>query len=227
MEPVKKNSTVDMASEKIIEFLQTGNLGIGEKLPTEKAMCDMLNISRTTVREAYRKLQSQGYIEIINGKGAFVLNKEQNIIQESINSLRSKKTLISDYLEVRMSLDPLAARLAALNRKEEDIAYLREIHSQFQEFYKKNDNKAMAEADAEFHLAIVKMTKNDLLIALIKIINYYFEQLREKSFKDRNHASNAIVPHSKIIDAIEARNPERAAQESIEHMRIAINDLCS
>ena len=227
MRPIEKQSTVDLATDMIIEYLKSGEVEIGDKLPSEYMMCKRLNISRTTIRETYRKLQSLGYIEIKNGKGAFVKNREQDIVQQAISWFRGHTAQMSDYLQVRINLDPLAAQLAATHKTDSDIARLREIQNHFEKACEQKDNKAMAELDAKLHEAIVLMTQNELLIALIRIVNYYFEQLRQTSFKVQKNAYHAVEPHRLIIEAIAAGDQEKAARESIKHMLAAYNDLCS
>ena len=90
MEPIYKKSTVDLAVEKLIEYIQGDEVEVGQKLPAEVWLCRELNISRTTIREAYRVLQSQGYLEIRAGKGAFVKSKERDFIQEAYTCLSRK-----------------------------------------------------------------------------------------------------------------------------------------
>jgi GntR family transcriptional repressor for pyruvate dehydrogenase complex len=226
MRPIEKQSTVDLATEMIIRFLKSGELEIGDKLPTETVMCQRLNISRTTIREAYRKLQSLGYIEIKNGRGAFVKNREQDVVQEAISWFRGHSVQMNDYLQVRINLDPLAAQLAARNRSNSDINHLRDIQAKFETAIADGDNKTMAKLDAEFHENIVLITNNELLIALVRIVNYYFEQLRQTSFKLQRNAINAIEPHRLILEAITESDEVKAAQESINHMLAAYNDLC-
>lgn len=63
MEPIQKKSTVDLAVEKLTEHICSGSIAVGDKMPAEMVLCKQLNISRTTIREAYRVLQSQGYLE--------------------------------------------------------------------------------------------------------------------------------------------------------------------
>lgn len=225
MDIIQKRSAVDLAFEQILEYLHSDAVSVGDKLPSEKTMCNALGISRTTIREAYRKLQSLGYIEILNGKGSFVKSKDIGLVQESLDSLKSSRAIIGDYLEVRMALDPLAAQLAARSRKAEDIKTLRQLHEEFIRAYERNDSKAMAAIDASLHMTIVNMTNNDLLIALIRIVNFYFELLREQSFMNHDHASNAIGPHSKIIEAIASSDYQAAAQESMMHIKMAMKDF--
>ncbi|QEN08160.1 FadR family transcriptional regulator [Oceanispirochaeta crateris] len=226
MKKVQRQSVVDMASEQIKEFLGGESIQIGDKLPTEYDMCNRLNVSRPTLREVYRKLQSQGFLELKNGYGAYVKNKTEDIIQQTTNWFRAHDAQMHNYLEVRLYLDPLAAKLAAKNRTETDVLLLKKLLQDFEESYRVNDNKNMAEYDAKFHKAIVDITDNDLLVTLVTIVNYYFEQLRTTSFSLQKNAENALEPHRKIIEAIEKGDLQLAEDESIRHICKAIKDLC-
>ncbi len=226
MKVIKKQSIVDMAAEQIKEYLASDEIQIGDKLPTEYEMCNSLNVSRATLREVYRKLQSQGYLDLKPGRGAFVKNKEADLVQQAINWFRDHDAQMQSYLEVRLYLDPLASKLAAKHRTEKDILILKQIQVEFEKSYFDKDNKRMAQLDADFHKAIVDISNNELLMALINIVNYYFEQLRMTSFKLQEHASHALEPHRKIIEAIEAGDVKKAEEESVEHMKIALRDLC-
>ncbi len=215
-----------MAAEQIKEFLQSDSISIGDKLPTENEMCNRLNVSRPTLREVYRDLQSQGFLEIKNGYGAFVKSKEEDIVQKTRNWFKDHDIQMHNYLEVRLYLDPLAAKLAAKHRTEGDVIHLKKLQQKFERSYEAGDNKKMAEYDAAFHKAIVDITKNDLLVALVTIVNYYFEQLRTASFSLQENAENALTPHRNIIKAIEDGDLKRAETESISHIEKAIKDLC-
>ena len=174
MEPIQKKSTVDLAVEKLTEYICSGSIAVGDKMPAEMVLCKQLNISRTTIREAYRVLQSQGYLDIQPGRGAFVQSKEQNFIQEAMDWISSHRVVSSDYLFVRMALDPLAASLAAENAVSRDIDELCTIHQAFEKSVHEKDYVAMAELDARFHARIAAITHNDLLIALVGLVNHYF-----------------------------------------------------
>jgi len=226
MEPIKKKTTVDLAVEKLIQYIQNDDVIIGSKLPSEITLCRELNISRTTVREAYRVLESRGYIDIRPDKGAFVRSKEQNFLQGAINWIEKHKIQTRDYLEVRMVLDPLVAKLAAKNASESDLDELRAIHADFIESVKKHDNEAMANLDAQFHQRIVLMTKNDLLEVMVRITNSFFKILRKTSFQFEEHANHAIELHERILTGIAEGDSEKAEQASLDHMRLAFKDLC-
>lgn len=226
MEPIYKKSTVDLAVEKLIEYIKSDNIQVGQKLPAETALCQELNISRTTVREAHRVLQSQGYLELRAGKGAFVKSKERDFIQEAAEWISSHKVQSSDYLNVRLALEPLAVRTAAEKATDKDIEDLKRIHSNFIEAYERNDSETLALLDAEFHCRISKISDNELLIALMQIVNHYFSVLRQKSFRVQLHAEHALEPHWNILQAIMNRQPEKAVEACIEHTLLAFDDLC-
>jgi len=82
---------------------------VGDKLPTEKELCQSLQVGRSTVREAFRMLQATGHVEMIPGKGA-------HVAQLSATSVRGwfeeRETDLGDYMEVRLAIEPFAARLA-------------------------------------------------------------------------------------------------------------------
>lgn len=226
MEPIYKKSTVDLAVEKLIEYIQGDEVEAGQKLPAEVWLCRELNISRTTIREAYRVLQSQGYLEIRAGKGAFVKSKERDFIQEATEWISTNSVLCSDYLYVRIALDPMVARLAAQNATEEDIQDLHTIHQAFLETVKGQDSEKLTRLDEEFHERIAQSTGNDLLVSLVRITSHSCRILRQNSFCFEEHVNHAVSPHEKILQAIIDRKPERAAQASIDHMVRAFEDLC-
>lgn len=226
MEPIHKKSTVDLAVEKLTEYIRSENIQIGQKLPAETALCKELNISRTTVREAHRVLQSQGYLELRAGKGAFVKSKERDFIQEAAEWISSHRVQSSDYLAVRLALEPLSVRLAAEKATEKDIEDLNQIHNNFVRAFEKKDSETLSLLDAEFHSRISKISDNDLLISLMQIVNYHFTVLRQNSFRVEQHAEHAIEPHRNILNAIANKQPEQAVKACIEHTMLAYDDLC-
>lgn len=222
---VTKQSAVQIASNEIVRFLKEEKLKPGDKLPPEVEMSRRLGISRATLREVYHQLQASGYIDLINGRGAFAAGPKKEF-DDALYWFRTNEAKLKDYLEVRLSIDPLAARLAAQRKTEDDIVLLRNIEQTFEEAISRKDNVGMADKDAEFHARIVQMTGNELLIALEKIINHYFEKLRQTSFLLEQHANNAIKPHRAIMEAIARGDYMAAERESSAHMRQSLHDLC-
>ncbi|MTI59397.1 MAG: FadR family transcriptional regulator [Firmicutes bacterium] len=227
MEPIIKKTAVDLTVENLINYIKDGEAIIGDKLPSENELCKQMNVSRTTIREAFRVLQSKGYINIKTGKGAFVLSKKENFMQDATEWIRKHKIEMSDYIEVRIAMDPLSARLAAKNRTKEDINSLKEMQELFVASVENSDYEKMAELDAKFHERIALASSNDLLVVLGRIVNDFFKVLRKNSFKFEENARHAILPHQKILDSIIIQDEDKAAKESLLHMRQALKDLCN
>lgn len=226
MELVQKRSTVQIASQAIIDFLKEGEIKPGEKMPSEIEMCKRLGISRATLREGYRQLETMGYINLVSGRGAFVAEGKNGIVEEVSNYFRLNSGKMRDYLEVRLSFDAQAAKLAAERRTDDEVILLEAYQRDFEAAVVKKDNVLMASLDAKFHEKIVDMAHNELMTALEKLINFYFSQLRQTSFLLDEHANNAIEPHRAILSAIRKGDGKLAAKESMKHMQQSLSDIC-
>src|SRR5574344_2476801 len=144
MELVQKKSTVQIASQAIIDFLKEGEIKPGEKLPSEVEMSKRLGISRATLREGYRQLETMGYINLVSGRGAFVAESKNGIVEEVSNYFRLNSGKMRDYLEVRLSFDAQAAKLAAERRTDEEVIFLEAYQRDFEAEVVKKDNVLMA-----------------------------------------------------------------------------------
>ena len=226
MELVQKQSTVQIASQAIIDFIKEGDIKPGEKMPSETVMSKRLGVSRATLREVYRQLEIMGYIKLEAGRGAFVAETQNSVVEEVTNYFRLNSGKMKDYLEVRLSFDAHAARLAAERRTEDEVILLEAYQREFEDAVSRKDNVLMATLDAKFHEKIVDMAHNELMSALEKFINFYFSQLRQKSFLLDEHANNAIEPHRAILSAIRKGDGELAALESTKHMQRSLSDIC-
>ena len=226
MELVQKQSTVQIASQAIIDFIKEGDIKPGEKMPSETVMSKRLGVSRATLREVYRQLEIMGYIKLEAGRGAFVAETQNSVVEEVTNYFRLNSGKMKDYLEVRLSFDAHAARLAAERRTEDEVILLEAYQREFEDAVSRKDNVLMATLDAKFHEKIVDMAHNELMSALEKLINFYFSQLRQKSFLLDEHANHAIEPHRAILSAIRKGDGELAALESTKHMQRSLSDIC-
>ena len=101
MEPIKRVPLVHQVEERIKDLIKEEKLQPGTKLPTEKELCTNLNVSRGTVREAFRFLQAKGIVELKTGKGAFVAEKKAEKPSPAINWLVANETDLRNVFELR------------------------------------------------------------------------------------------------------------------------------
>jgi len=112
---VKRESTLEVIVQQIKDQIKKGILKPGEKLPSERKLADLLGLSRASVREAIQALAFSGYLEVIQGKGTYVLEMSTKY-DEIVNFFSEFSNYSLDYLmEARIMLEGEFARLAALN----------------------------------------------------------------------------------------------------------------
>ena len=141
----------------------------GEKLPSEHELCLMLGVSRTTVRAAIRSLSVQGYVDVKQGHGTFVT--ENNTIRGNIGlgQLELVRVRLKDLFEMRMMFEPHIAALACQRASEEELSHIIACAEEVARLIKEGGD--WAEADIDYHAAVVSASHNQFMEQLIPIIN--------------------------------------------------------
>ena len=127
---ITRVSITDSVVDRIREMIESGAYEVGEKLPTEAKLCEMLSVSRTSVREATRVLQTLGYVILVPGKGAFVADLKPSDGGEE-NWFDVENVQFYDFMEVRMAIETLAVRLSVERATPKQIRALEKIHAAF------------------------------------------------------------------------------------------------
>lgn len=225
MKPIEKISVTDMAVENLKELILSGEMKVGDKLPTEKEICNMLNISRSTVREAFRVLQAMGFVEMRRGRGAFVAKVTEDDPNNIINWFVEHEVQFTDFMEVRMGIEPLGVKLAIQRATPQEVKELEEIHANFEKAMDEQDLVGLLTTDEAFHKHIMMATHNKLLISINQKVLDVFAEYRSKSFAVKETFKNALEPHRKILEAIKNRDIEAGVKEMINHINISIEDM--
>ncbi len=227
MEPIKKVTVVNQVVNKLNEFIKEESLGYGAKLPTEYALCQQLDVARSSLREAYRLLQAQGIITIKPGRGAFVsspLMNDSSAFREQWFS--QHKIQYDDLLEIREALETLAIRNAAQRITKEGLSALESNLFEFEELMGDTNNyKRLAELDEEFHRIICKEAKNQILIEINKHIEEELLIFRYAMMKIDGRMINTYTPHRVILDALR-RHDQKACIDAMQaHLATARADM--
>jgi DNA-binding GntR family transcriptional regulator len=169
----------------------------------ERTLADKLGISRTPIREAIMRLEQEGFVEIAPRRGVYIKRKSLEEILEMIT--------------VWAALESMAARLACEHASEADIARLRQIGTQFTKDKAKAQIGEYSEANIEFHLCVLGMSKCQMLQDIAKGLFTHLKAVRRKALRDTSRADRSVVDHMNIIQAIEERNAELASELVREH----------
>ena len=214
---INKKSTLEIIIQQIKNQIKKGILKPGEKLPSERKLADQLGVSRASVREAIQALAFSGYLEVIQGKGTYILEMATQY-DEIVNFFSEFSNYSLDYLmEARIMLEGEFARLAALNASQEEIDVIERV---FNEIASSKVLNTFFVKDLEFHLTIAKATHNPIMNGLMKIIG---EMLYKETHKiieiSKDTRENTIKTTRNLVQAIKQRNAEKAKELMSEHIR--------
>lgn len=191
---------------EIEQAILDGVLSPGDNL-TELKLSAELGVSRTPVREALRQLELEGLVRTIPNKGAVVVGVSEKDID--------------DIYTIRTHIEGLAARWAADNITDEEIAALREI-VELQEFYvSRGDTVQVWHLDTRFHELIYECGRSRPLRHTLSSFHHYIQKARALSFKTTSRAREAVQEHRDILEAIARRDAEAAEFVTAEHIKNA------
>ncbi|MBE6829912.1 MAG: FadR family transcriptional regulator [Ruminococcaceae bacterium] len=218
MKPIHKVSVTDQTVEKLKELIQTEGYQIGDRLPTQAEIGLILNIGRSAVREAIRVLEAEGVVEVLCGKGVFIINPVGNEKQNAEDWYEQNKTRITDFVNVRGAMEPLAIKLAMERATPADMEKIHEKLLAFEQAVESGDPSVMETTDYEFHKAILETSRNQFILNIMDNINWLQRELRCESFKSHREGLNAQEGHRKMYDAMVTNQVEAAVEEMRVHV---------
>lgn len=217
-----KKKAYQIIIEEIKEYCLHKNLKPGDKLPTERELASRFNVSRTSVREALRKLEIKGIIEIRQGSGSFIKTTEFPQLGEELSStiMNVEKKLVYEMLELRRVLEVECAFLAAQRANSSDLEQIRQALELMEEA--KGNVELGLEADLAFHLQIVRASHNTIFLQLIETLSGHMKDTiratRKQRLSDPTRMQDTIDEHKKIFVAIASGQAEVAKQLMEKHI---------
>lgn len=206
----RRTGLVDQVISQLRAQIDSGEWGVGDRIPTESELAEQLEVGRNTVREAVRALAHAGLLEIRQGAGTFV-----RASSELAGALRRRleRSQLRENLEVRRALEMEAARLATERRTEDDLETIDRAMALREGAWRERDMPAFVEADFAFHRAVVNATHNSLLIELYDdIAQVVYESIAQTAYDQP--ADDEGIDHSRLAEAIHAGDSQRALREA-------------
>lgn len=225
LDPIQRSRISEQVADRIEQLIRSRKLKLGEKLPSERRLMEMLGVGRGAVREALRILEIKGYIDSRPGVGTFVKNFEGDIRLPFSLWLADRSEILANFFEIRLFLEPNAAALAAKRITQKEIDQLRQIHQEFCQQVELGDLAKSIKIDAEFHTLIARATKNKLLIMTMDALNKSVIEGWKASLRAPGRAQKTVVEHRDILDAIERNDPAEAGRLTKKHLENAVRDL--
>lgn len=221
--PIRAEKVSVSVMKQIETLILQGVLRPGERLPAERELASLLDVSRPTVREALGHLEEKGLIYVRPGGGAFVAEVLGSAFSPPLIELfATQDVALFDYIEFRRDLEGLAASRAAERATEADKDVIRSVFSRMLAAHQKKNPADEAEIDADFHMAIFEAAHNVVMLHMARSI---YELLRRGVFYNR-HATYAeqdsrdrlLEQHKAIHDAVLSGDGGAARKAVENHM---------
>ena len=208
--------------EQIVDLIHDGSLKKGDKLPPERSLADMMNVSRTSVREALKVMEIMGIIEIRPGEGSVVSDFNAEPFLSIIWPVSlANKDMEKDLLEFRKILEEGSIRhLALKGENEEFFKDLKDIVDKMEEAI---DNCSQSvRLDILFHRKIFELTGNKLLMVAQNLVEYILEKTvsynRSTAVKESGSGLIIYKQHKRIYEAVVKGDSQKAVDCMSEHL---------
>lgn len=217
LEPVKRVRTVDAVSQRLLSAIVRGEFKPGEKLAPERELAATLKVSRNVLREAVRQLETLGVITVRHGDGMYVTDcVEGNFARPPLESLVLQDTTVLDLIEARQAIEVMSAGLAAQRATLEEHRILTGLVEQMGNAI--STPPEYAARDLEFHLAVVRASKNSVLMTLFSAVQDMLKVQLARALDVPGVSECSHDYHQRITAAIIDRDPKLAAAEMEGHL---------
>lgn len=220
--PVKIQHPDPLSAEvarAVLGYILSGQVGPGEKLPSERQLSESLGVGRSVVREGIKSLGLVGLVEFRHGGGTFLRSDESALVPRVIEwGLLLGERRVTDLVEARKHLEMLMAELAADRRTDEQLAA---VQSAMDGMDTARTTEEFVDADIHFHLAIAAASNNGVLANIHSSITSLLRVWIHRNMEAAESFEPSRGEHLPILDAIRAQNPAAAAAAAWAHMAAA------
>jgi len=225
MSAIKKVRLSESVIDAIKKMIAIDGFNPGEKFYSEKELTLKLQVSRSSIREALRILEVTGQVNVKQGKGIFISDTQGKRFSEFSTWLKTHEQSIKDNFEVRLIIEPKAARSAAEKATSGDVRKMETACSQFAECIEDGNTDEAIVCDHRFHNALAGATKNRTLFVLMKAMTTTLADGWISSLYTPGRTQQTVYEHGDIVDAI--KNHDRAGAENAmtRHLVNALHDI--
>ena len=215
--PIKKTRVAEEVADRIRALLLDGTFPPDQPLPSERHLAEQFGVSRGSIRDALRTLETIGLIETRHGQGTFPHELSVERLVAPLASVMSYRPDLQDELiDVRRMFEPAVARVAASRATEEDLADLqRVLDTQRQKL--KTGQSAIAE-DTAFHAILARATRNRVVMNIMATLNDLLVESRTHSLQQRGRPARSIDGHEAVVAALRRKDADAAAQAMYNHI---------
>ena len=215
--PIKRQPVSEQVAQQLLGLIQSGNLKPGQKLPPERELSTILDVSRPSLREALRALSLLGVVNIRQGGGIYVSSLEPEALLGPIHFFISlDEHNLEALFEARLLIEAGIARLAALRITDEQLENL-QARVKLDETVL-GDPEKFIESDVEFHRTIFEAANNSFLQRVSTSLHVLGRASREITGYLPGVTRQSLKDHQAILKALLAHDPDAAAAAMERHL---------
>ena len=204
--------------QRMRAMIASGQLTPGARLPAEADLATMVGASRNTVREAVRALVTARVLDVRRGDGTYVTSLRPELLLEGVTAAVElmHEGFSLELIAVRRILEPAATRLAA---ERMDDATLAELERLIVSGERATSQAERMPFDAEFHAMVARRSDNATLASMITAVSS--RTIRARTWRgvvDEDASARTVTQHREILDALAARDPDRAEAAALIHV---------
>ncbi|HYF19709.1 MAG TPA: GntR family transcriptional regulator [Ramlibacter sp.] len=201
--PIPRAALHELAAQRLRQMLVENRIPPGAKL-NERELSEVLNVSRTPLREAIKRLAAEGLVELVPNRGAVaVALSEQDVL---------------DTFEVIAGLEALSGELAAQRVTDQELSEIRAKHYEMLAAYTRQDLSAYYALNMQIHQAINAAARNPVLSATYQQVNARLHALRFRTNQDGGKWKRAVKEHEKMVEALAARDAAGMREVLLTHL---------
>jgi GntR family transcriptional repressor for pyruvate dehydrogenase complex len=215
--PVKKTRVYEEIVVKVKHMIEKGRLHSGDQLPSERELAEVFNVSRSSVREALRSLETQGYLESRQGDGTYIARQPvETLVNPLATVIFSEKDGQMELFEMRRLIEPKLAYLAAERATPEEIVMLGKALKLQEEAFVRGESGT--EVDKTFHYILAKAAKNKVILRIIDNVMDLLADSRDKYLQVQGRSEKSLARHRELLEAIRSGDKELASRVMQNHL---------
>jgi GntR family transcriptional repressor for pyruvate dehydrogenase complex len=204
--------------KQIHQLIKNGSLKAGDRLPPERELAELFKVSRASVREAIRYLESSGLVRARVGDGTYIeTDSLENIVEPLATVITGERENLAELFAIRKMIEPQLAALAARNITSNQIVELTMILARQESHI--GDAKRFTEMDYLFHLNIAIFAGSKVYLKLYKTLSSMINQTRRLFLQEGDRPLRSLLGHKSLLKALEARDEKLSRKLMVEHLK--------
>jgi GntR family transcriptional repressor for pyruvate dehydrogenase complex len=215
MDAVDTEQVWSATVDRLRSLIDSGKLPPGSRLPAERVLCEDLGISRGSLRQALRVLDSIGYVRIRAGSGTYVREQREQPLRSWFTE---HDQLVEKLFDLRATVEPTLAERLARQASAKTVSHLEDNVAEMARAAEEGDMLHVIAADAEFHRVIAQNAGNDDVAGLLRSVLALVGEERRAALRLPGQIRKAVADHRAILDAIRRSDPAAARELTLKHL---------